>query len=164
MRPAPFVLAAAALSMETRLNVTFSPTLTLDLYAQPLIASGAYDSFREFAAPRSTVLRVYGKDFGSVSRTPQAGGPDLITLHPTTPTAGDRITFNAPDFTFRSLRGNAVLRWEYHPGSTLYLVWTRSASASLLRGTMDFATDAGALLREPSDNIFLLKLSYRLGF
>ena len=149
-------------SMETRLNVTFTPVLTLDLYVQPLISSGRYADYREFAAPRSLKQLVYGRDMGSVS-VDTTGGANLVVLHPTTPTAGDSIVFDRPDFTVRSLRGNAVLRWEYHPGSTLYLVWTRSAASSLLRGTMDFGTDAADLLRVPSDNVFLLKLSYRIG-
>jgi hypothetical protein len=68
------------------------------------------------------------------------------------------------DFTFRSLRGNAVLRWEYRPGSTLFVVWTRSSRLpSLTRGQIDFSEDAGAIFRGPSDNIFLIKVNYWLG-
>ncbi len=67
------------------------------------------------------------------------------------------------DFTFRSLRGNAVLRWEYHPGSTLYVVWTRSGESALGRGRIDFGDDASALFRGPSQNIFLIKINYWLG-
>ncbi len=68
-----------------------------------------------------------------------------------------------PSFTLRSLRGNAVLRWEYRPGSTLYLVWTRSAASSLSRGAIDFRDDAEALFSGPAENIFLVKVNYRLG-
>ena len=56
-----------------------------------------------------------------------------------------------------------LLRWEYRPGSTLYLVWTRSGASSLTRGSIDFSDDAGALFRGPSENTFLVKLNYWLG-
>ena len=56
-----------------------------------------------------------------------------------------------------------LLRWEYRPGSTLYLVWTRSGASSLTRGAIDFGDDARALLRGSSENIFLVKVNYWLG-
>jgi hypothetical protein len=68
-----------------------------------------------------------------------------------------------PSFTLRSLRGNAVLRWEYLPGSTLYLVWARRSASELARGTIVFGEDARALFRGPTENIVLIKLNYWLG-
>jgi len=73
-------------------------------------------------------------------------------------------TFPDPTFTLRSLRGNAVLRWEYRPGSTLYLVWTHTSQVpDLARGSIDFNEDASALFHGPSENIFLVKVSYWIG-
>ncbi|KKW41948.1 MAG: hypothetical protein UY92_C0012G0027, partial [Candidatus Magasanikbacteria bacterium GW2011_GWA2_56_11] len=114
-----------------------------------------------FAAPRARRQLVYGRDVGTVSVQP--GTPDTLTIDPDAggPAASFRVV--DPAFTFRSLRGNAVLRWEYHPGSTLYVVWTRSAASSLSRGAIDFGDDARALLRGPAENIFLIKVNYRLG-
>jgi hypothetical protein len=148
-----------ALSMDTRFNVTFSPTLTLELFMQPLIASGDWSSWREFAAPRSLRKLVYGVDIGTV--TPVAAG-DSIDPDGSGPARGFVI---APrDFTFRSLRGNAVLRWEYRPGSTLFVVWTRSSRIpDVPRGNIRFADDVGDLFQGPSENIFLVKLNYWLG-
>ncbi len=94
------------------------------------------------------------------------GPGDSTILHLIDPDGAgpaQRITVANPDFVFRSLRGNAVLRWEYRPGSTIYLVWTRSGESSLSRGTIDFGDDTSALLRAPSTNIFLVKVSYRIG-
>jgi len=152
------------LSMNTRFNVTFSPTLTLELFMQPLIASGAFSHYNAFAAPRGARRLEYGRDFGTVTVTPAASpSPDTITL-----SAGGgapSYTFPDPTFTFRSLRGNAVLRWEYHPGSTLFLVWTRSSQIPTLpRGNIQFGDDASALFQGPSENIFLIKMTYWLGF
>jgi len=71
--------------------------------------------------------------------------------------------FGDPDFNLRSLRGNALLRWEYRPGSTLYLVWTQSRSNTAPFGDLDFGRDRQALFRTKPDNVFLVKLSYWLG-
>lgn len=152
-----------AIVMETRFNVTFSPTLTLELYMQPLIASGAYSGYREFAGPRQLRKLVYGVDVGTDSVP--AGAPQQHWIDPDGPGGpAPRFLINDPSFTLRSLRGNAVLRWEYHPGSTLFVVWTRSGSSALTRGQIDFGSDAGALFRGPSSDIFLVKVNYWLGF
>ncbi len=152
-------------SMDTRLNVTFSPALTLELYMQPLIAAGNFSGYNEFAAPRSRRRLVYGRDMGTVAVTPDpGGGPATITVDADGPGPDSTFSFSDPSFTFRSLRGNAVLRWEYRPGSTLFLVWTRSGSSSLTRGQIDFNSDASALFQGASDNIFLIKVNYWLGF
>jgi len=151
-------LVQNSVAMNTRFNVTFSPNLTLELFMQPLIASGAYSRYKEFAAPRALRKLVYGVDVGTVTRV--AAG-DSIDPDGAGPAAG--FVIPPLDFTFRSLRGNAVLRWEYHPGSTLYVVWTRSGESTLSRGRIDFGDDAGALFRGPSQNIFLIKINYWLG-
>jgi hypothetical protein len=91
------------------------------------------------------------------------GTRDVYTIDPDG--AGPATSFQVtdPSFTFRSLRGNAVLRWEYLPGSTLFLVWTRSSASDLARGRIDFGPDARALFQGPAENIFLIKLNYWLG-
>jgi hypothetical protein len=152
-------LVQNSLAMDTRLNITFSPNLTLELFLQPLIASGDFSRYKEFAAPRGIRRLVYGVDVGTV--TPVAAGDSIDPDG-----AGPAVGFVIPprDFTFRSLRGNAVLRWEYRPGSTLFLVWTRSGESSLGRGRIDFGDDASALFRGPSQNIFLIKVNYWWGF
>jgi hypothetical protein len=78
--------------------------------------------------------------------------------------AGPAPTFEFanPDFNFRSLRGSAVFRWEYRPGSTLYLVWTQQRAHSAPVGDFDFARDREALFDARPDNIFLVKASWWL--
>ena len=78
-------------------------------------------------------------------------------------TASVGTGFRDPTFTLRSLRGNAVLRWEYRPGSTVYVVWTRSSASEEPRGTIDFHEDARAVFRGPAENIFLVKFNYWFG-
>src|SRR5881409_1985843 len=159
-------LVQNSLAMNARFNVTFSPNLTLELFMQPLIASGDYSRYKEFAAPRGLRRLVYGVDVGTDSIMPgnaSQGVRDSIFIDPDGGGPATRFVIVDPSFTLRSLRGNAVLRWEYRPGSTLYLVWTRSGSSSLMRGAIDFGDDARALFRGPSENIFLVKVNYWLG-
>jgi hypothetical protein len=154
-------LVQHAVAMDTRFNITFTPNLTFELYLQPLIASGAYSRYKEFAAPRSLKKLVYGQDIGTIAVQP--GSPNTITIDPDGAGADTSFQVSDPTFTFRSLRGNAVLRWEYHPGSTLFLVWTRESESSLTRGAIDFGPDARSLFQGPAQNVFLLKVNYWLG-
>lgn len=150
-----------SVSMNTRFNITFTPNLTFELFLQPLIASGEYSRFKEFAAPRELRKLVYGDDVGTVSvQRGMRGAPDVYTIDPDGDGPADSFEVADPSFTLRSLRGNAVLRWEYLPGSTLYLVWTRRSASDLTRGQIDFGDDSRALFRGPAENIFLVKLNY----
>lgn len=150
------------LSMNTRVNVTFTPNLTLELFAQPFISSGSYDDFKEFAAPRELTKLVYGRDVGTIS-SQNVEGSRQYTVDPDGAGPAASFTFDDPSFTVRSLRGNAVLRWEYRPGSTLFFVWTQSRDDQLSVGTLDFGRDAHAVFSGPAENIFLIKVNYWLG-
>jgi uncharacterized protein DUF5916/cellulose/xylan binding protein with CBM9 domain len=157
-------LAQNTLSLDTRFNVTFTPNLTFELFIQPLIASGDYSRYKEFVAPRVLRKVTYGEDVGTVAVVPRTGRPDSIAIDPDGGGPAQAFSIDDPSFVFRALRGNAVLRWEYRPGSTLFLVWTRSSESALSRGTIDFGPDAQALFRGPAENIFLLKMNFWLGF
>jgi hypothetical protein len=148
------------LSLSTRANWTFTPDLTLQLFAQPFIASGEYSSFREFAAPRSLDMVVYGEDAGAIRYDeetriyrvdPDAGGPAAP------------FSFRNPDFTTTALRGTAVLRWQYRPGSALFFVWTQQRSGYDPSGSFDLAGAGGAIFGEPPLNVFQIKATYWFG-
>jgi hypothetical protein len=147
------------LSLETRVNWTFTPALTLQLYAQPFFASGDYLRFREFAAPRTLLMLDYGRDMGSIARS----GAGRYTVDPDGSGPAAAFSFGDPNFSVRSLRGTAVLRWEYRPGSTVYFAWTQQRSGVGPEGTMDLGRDQSALWRDPADNVFLVKMNYWLG-
>jgi hypothetical protein len=93
---------------------------------QPLLASGDYGSLKEFSAPRTFDFTRYGIDAGTVT---QAGG--RYTIDPSGDGSGQTFSIPNRDFNVRELRGNAVLRWEYRPGSTLYLVWQQARSEEI---------------------------------
>jgi hypothetical protein len=82
------------------------------------------------------------------------------TIDPDGTGAAAPLTFNNPDFTLRSLRGNAVYRWEFRPGSVLYLAWTHSRVGEDGRGDLDFGRERRELFSAQPDNVFLLKASW----
>jgi hypothetical protein len=152
-------------SMHTRFNVTFTPNLTFELFVQPFIATARYTRYQEYAAPRSLDRLVYGVDVVSINPgNPSRSIRDSITVDPDGGGPADSLTFEDPSFTLRSLRGNAVLRWEYRPGSTLFVVWTRNGFSEATRGGIDVGRDVGALFRGPAANIFLIKFTFWLGY
>jgi hypothetical protein len=149
------------LALDSRLSVTFTPTMTLELYAQPFFAAGAYSDFKEYAAPRTSRFVVYGRDAGTIAGTPGARGViDHYTVDPDGAGPARSFTFGNPDFNARSLRGNAVYRWEYRPGSVLYVAWTQSRQDVQPFGDFDFARDRHGLVATRPDNIFLVKASW----
>ncbi|HEX9939453.1 MAG TPA: DUF5916 domain-containing protein [Longimicrobium sp.] len=153
-------------SMNTRLNWTFTPTLTLELFAQPFIFAGRYSRFKEFTGPRTTDTREYGEDFGSICLN---AADNEYTADPSGSCAApggasaQAFTFDNPDLNVRSLRGNAVLRWEYRPGSTIFFVWQQQRAGSELFGDFEFRRDANAIFRQQPDNVFVIKASYWIG-
>jgi hypothetical protein len=159
------------LDLTTRFNVTFTPALTLQLYAQPFVATGDYDGFKELARPRSLDHVVYGETPGSSLQCFEESGAEVPcgarapAYYLGDPDGGGpraSVRIANPDFGSRSLRGNAVLRWEYRPGSTLFLVWTRSCAASSAVPEFRGLNDLGRLCQGPSDNVLAAKLNYWL--
>jgi hypothetical protein len=149
------------LSLETRVNWTMRPTVTLQLYAQPFFASGDYSAFGEYEAPRSMTQLNYGTDVGTLTRD---AAKETYTADPDGPSGpAPAFSFGDPNFTSRSLRGTAVLRWEYRPGSTMFFVWTQQRSGSDAIGDLDFRRNYSALLGDRPDNVFLIKATYWLG-
>jgi hypothetical protein len=149
-----------AISLSTRVNWTMKPNVTLQVYAQPFVAAGDYKSFREFAATRTDVTNTYGTDIGTITQNPTT---KQYTVDPDGAGPAASFTFNDPNFTSRSLRGTSVLRWEYRPGSTLFLVWTQQRSGASAFGNTEFSRDARAMLADRPDNVFLVKATYWLG-
>ena len=146
-----------SLPIEIRLNWTFTPTLSLQAYLQPYIATGDYREFKELRAARTFDFNVLGR--ASDSTIDFAGG--VYTVDPDGPGPTASFSFRDPDFNLKSMRGTVVLRWEFRPGSMLYFVWTQRRADYSHPGDFVFGRDLGDLFRAPGDNIFLLKFSYR---
>ena len=161
-------LSQTTVSLETRVNVTFTPTLSFQLYVEPFISTGNYRELKEFERPGAFKFLEYGTDVGTVSR--DTDGSYLIDPDGTGPAA--QFGVSDRDFSYRSLIGNAVLRWEWRPGSTLFLVWQQIRISSLegdgINGTdpwigdFDVGRDMSDMFATPADNIFVIKVNYWL--
>ena len=151
------------LALDTRANITFSPTMTFELYVQPLIASGDFTNFKEFDAPRGNTFSIFGQDKGTVAVTRGPSGDTLSYIIDPDGTGPARsFTVQNQNFNFRSLRGSALFRWEYRPGSVLYVAWTHSRANSIPLGNFDFSRDWSGMFDADADNIFLVKASWWL--
>jgi hypothetical protein len=145
-------------SLTLRGNLTFTPTLTLQGYAEPFISSGRHAGFRRVAEPRA---RTTADRFESVDDRLLARDGDLWVDFDRDGT-GD-LGLGSPDFTTVSLRSNLVLRWEYRPGSTLFLVWQHGREHDSAEGGYSLSRGFGDLRTAPATNVLLVKLSYWLG-
>ena len=147
--------------LDTRASVTFSPTMTLEVFLQPFFAAGRYSDFEEYVAPRSGDVVIYGRDRGSIERRQDTDGAVThYSIDPDGSGPAKTFTIDNPDFSQRSLRGNAVFRWEYRPGSVLYVAWTQSRFSEAPFGDLDLARDRSALFATRPDNILLVKASW----
>ncbi|HYS19649.1 MAG TPA: DUF5916 domain-containing protein [Gemmatimonadales bacterium] len=135
-------LEQRTLSLTGRLDYTLTTTLTLQVYAQPFVSKGVYANVRELAAPRAADYNARFRPYGDTSVTNNPGG-----------------------FNFKQFRSNVVMRWEYRPGSTLYLVWTQGRQGFLsAMGDQSFSGDFRDLFNRHPNNTFLVKASYWLNW
>jgi hypothetical protein len=146
-----------------RADWILSPSLSLQVYMQPLIVSGKYSQFKTLQRPKSYDFLTYGERGSTiVNNLSQAGSIDSYTLDPDGTGPAVSQTINNSDFNYLSLRGSAVLRWEYLAGSTLYFVWTQNRQDTEPTGEFNFGHSFNNLFNLNADNIFLIKISYWL--
>ncbi|MEW5918392.1 MAG: DUF5916 domain-containing protein, partial [Gemmatimonadota bacterium] len=148
------------LSISTRIAWTFSPKLSLQVFAQPLVSSGRFDRYKEFRTPATFDFDVYGRDRGTIVRD---RATQEVRVDPDGAGVAPAFQFEEREFTVRALRGNAVLRWEYRPGSTIFLVWQQVREDETAIADLAAATRPGDAFRVAAHNVFLIKASYWFG-
>ena len=141
-------------STEFRLAYTIKPDINIDLYSEPFAASGRYYDLGELPAPRARVRRLYGTDQTTI--TVQPDGSRRVT------DGGSTFTLRNSDFNVRSFRSNIVLKWEWRPGSTLYLVWQQDRRISESVGERVGLGDMFRSLTAPGSNFLAVKMSFWL--
>ena len=116
-----------------------------------------YGAPKEFQQPGRYHFLTYGRDLGTIARD---GARHVVDPDG----AGPVGLFTVPDrtFTTRSVRGNAVLRWEYRPGSTFYLVWQQDRLNDELLGDFSVSRGLGSLFEGRANNVVVMKWSYWL--
>ena len=154
-------LEQTTFAADIRADWIISPTLSLQVYMQPLIVSGKYNQFKVLQKSKTYDFINYGENGSTlVVNTSPNGDVDSYTLDPDGAGSASAPTIENPDFNYLSLRGSAVLRWEYLAGSTLYFVWTQNRQDVEPNGEFNFKHSMNSLVDLRSDNIFLIKLSY----
>ena len=135
-----------------RTEWTVSSRLSLQLYLQPFVASGAYSGFKYLTRARDDEFTPLGAvDYDESGNAYRGGGAGASSYE-----------FGNPDFNFRSVRGSAVMRWELRPGSAMYVVWNENRADVVPIGDFRPRRDFGALPDAPSQDVFLVKFSYYL--
>ena len=124
-------------SITIRANYTLTPNLSLQVYAEPFVSAGEYTGYKELTDGRA--------ENWQDRYAPYA------------------YTGNA-DFNYRSFRTTNVLRWEYKPGSTLFVVWQQGREETQSYGDFRFGRDFRGVFGIPASNVFLVKLSYWLNY
>ncbi len=145
-------------AMTTRISLVTSPRTSLQVYLQPLVSAGDYGAIKEVAAPKTFDFFRYGIDGGTIAESggrlvidPDAGGPAAP------------FSLAKPDFNVRSLRANAIFRWEFRPGSSLYVVWTQQRRETVASGEFDLGSSVSRVFTAPADDVLLVKVSYWFG-
>jgi len=133
-------LEQKTLTLTWRLGYTFTPTTSLQVYASPFVSKGTYSDVREVADARAS-------DYDARYK----------------PYAGPAVADDPGGFNFQQFRSNVVFRWEYRPGSTLFLVWSQGRENSAdVAGRRSFGGNLGDLFGRRADDTFLVKVSYWL--
>ena len=140
-------------SMNLRGLYSFTPDMSLEFYAEPFAASREFFGFGEVPEPRVYGLREYGEDGTQIERL--SNGDYLVTE------GADSFVIEDPDVNTLSFRSNLVLRWEWHPGSTLFLVWQQNNSIDDRLGRVN-PGDVFESVTSPGQNFLALKFSYWL--
>jgi hypothetical protein len=147
--------------MTVRGSWTFSPTLSLQVYAQPFISSGKYEDYKESQDPGA---RAYEDRFHELTAAEATidREADEVRVDRNGDGASD-YSFELPDFNFRELRSNVVLRWEYLPGSTVFFIWTHGRSEEVDDGRYRGVADLSDLGQATGEHLVMVKANYWIG-
>ncbi len=139
-----------------RVDWALSPHLTIQYYGSPFVAAGRYADFKRITDPRAAAYEDRFERLGQTVQYDEVAGEYRVDAD------GDSVTdysFGNPDFNVREFNSNLVIRWEYSPGSSLYLVWQQARSGYETRGDFVLRDDLDGLFERHPHNILLLKVS-----
>ncbi len=146
-------------SMLTRVNWTFSPHLSLQIYAQPFVASGRYSELKDVDNPHADQ---FADRFHIFSGNEYRIANDTVYID-RAGHGGTDFSFPTPDFDFRQLRSTVVLRWEYRPGSNIYAIWSHGATSTVDDGRFMLAHDLSQLVHTEAEELVMVKVNYWIG-
>jgi hypothetical protein len=146
------------MSFTFRLNFTLNPELSLEYYGQPFVSAGKYTNFKRITDTDADKFKDRYHTFsnGEISYN----SPDNMYAIDENKDGTTDYFIGNPDFNFRQFRSNLVIRWEYSPGSTLFLVWSQGRTSTASNGSFSYGKDMKDLFGTVPHNVFLLKFSY----
>jgi hypothetical protein len=146
------------LAIVMRLDYCITPTLTIQFYGQPFVSAGSYSEFKRITHPRAAR---YNDRFATVasSQLHYDAEEEVFNIDENNDAVGD-YSIDKPDFNYRQFRSNLVMRWEYRPGSTLYLVWSQGRTGVESEGTFQYGQGLRQLFRVYPENVFLIKFNH----
>jgi len=146
------------LSFTFRVNYTFTPELSLEYYGQPFISAGKYTNFKKTTITNADKFtdRYHNYSANEISYN----AVDNTYSINENGNANSSYSFTNPDFNFRQFRSNLVVRWEYKPGSTVFLVWSQGRTSSDTNGAFAYGQDMNKLFGTDPHDVFLVKFSY----
>jgi len=150
------------LSASFRINLNLSPDLTFQYWGQPYVASGNYYDHKFITDP---LADKYTDRFHTYTASEKSYVDDHYEIDENTDGNID-YSFSNDNFNYQFFLSNLVVRWEYNPGSSVYLVWSQTRSGYNPSGNMDYFNDLGDLFNHDLNvpyNVFLIKFSYRFG-
>ncbi len=142
---------------EVRLNWSFSPAISLQLFVQPFFTVGKYKNYKELAKSNSKEYNTFGENNSTISYDKDS---DKYIVDADGDGPSQEFSFYNRNFNYKSFRGNAVLRWEVLPGSVFYLVWTHDKENYDHPGSLEVGRDFNNLWKSEANNAFLMKFSY----
>lgn len=148
------------LSLTTRADLSLTPRISAQVYLEPFRAEGRYEGLKELAAPSTYDFVKYGVQDRTLTFDPTA---QHYRVDPDGAGPAPEYDVSNPDFNFASLIGKAVFRWEWRPGSTLYLVWSQQRYDDAMPGDVTLGRRTPSFSKPPSDDVFMVKASYWFG-
>ncbi len=146
------------LGLTCRLNLSLTPDLSIQFYGQPFISAGKYSEFKLITDSKA---EAYSDRFYGFTEDEIDYDPDEEEYHIDENLDGVMdYSFEKPDFNFLQFRMNLVVRWEYIPGSTVFLVWSQGRTGISSVGDFSFREGIRDLFSVHPHNVFLIKFSY----
>jgi hypothetical protein len=144
------------LGITFRLDFNPIPELSIQYYGSPFASIGKYSEFKKVTDPRSLE---YDNRFAIINPVLNGDNYDVTENRPGR-TVPINYSFSNPDFNFFQFRSNLVIRWEYRPGSQIFLVWSQDRTNYLTPGGNSVSTALSNLKDVYPNNIFLIKFNY----
>jgi hypothetical protein len=149
-------LHQTAVPITLRLDYTLTPGLTLQYYGSPFISAGDFTEFKRIAQPRAAEYYDRFRKYADGQLLTDADGDYEVDEDQD---GESDYSFDNPDFNIKDFNSNLVLRWQFRPGSTMFLVWTQARYSESVASSLRYRNDVGDLFRLYPSNIFMVKIN-----